>query len=653
MDTVDSSRLFSLSLGGFTMEKRTTRIPLYILASLLFGLKTYIVYRFMFNIELENGMQEFILFINPFVSVFLIFAISVWFNNATRQMKYLRYTAFILSFIVYANLVFYRQFTDFITLPQLFMGSNMADLGSSILTLIKPYDIFLFADLAIIWYLSKKKGFLVAVNYLKRYKVLAFAMSLLLLAGNFFLAEMERPQLFTRAFDREYLVKNIGLFNYHIYDIFIHSKAESQRVFADGNEIPEIQAYIDEHVKTEDKSKLFGVAEGKNIIFINAESIQNFVIGREVNGEEITPFLNRLVEDEDTYYFDNFFEQTGQGNTSDSEFLVENSLYPLSRGAVFFTHGGNEYHALPEILKKEGYFSAVFHANNKSFWNRDGMYRNLEIDHFFSEDAYEVTEENSVGWGLKDKAFFEQSIKYLQALEEPYYAKFITLTNHFPFELDEEDKSIEPYDSNSNTLNNYFPTVRYADEAMEEFFEHLKRAGIYEDSIIIIMGDHIGISANHNRAMSMYLEKEEITPFDQVQLLKVPLFIHIPGHGEGEVISTVSGQIDMKPTILSLIGIEQTKDIYFGNDLFAEDRKGYIALRNGDFISEDYLYTVGMCYDVHTGERIESEEATEDGEGNQEAVTPCDDIKEKVELELNYSDDIIYGDLFRFVDFED
>lgn len=634
------------------MKNKQKRIPLYIIASLLFGLKTYLVYRFMFNIELENSMQEFILFINPFVSAFLIFAVSVWFNKPSRQMKYLRYTALIFSLIVFANLVFYRQFTDFITLPQLFMGSNMADLGSSILTLIKPYDILLFADAAIIWYLSKKQESIVSVQYLKRGKVFALAMSLLLLAGNFFLAEMERPQLFTRAFDREYLVKNIGLFNYHVYDIIVHSKAESQRVFADGNELPEIQDYVKENVVQEGQSDLFGVAEGKNVIFINAESIQNFVIGRDVNGQEITPFLNKLVEDEDTYYFDNFFEQTGQGNTSDSEFLVENSLYPLSRGAVFFTHGGNKYNALPEILDEEGYHSSVLHANNKSFWNRDGMYRSLNFDQFLSEDAYEITEENSVGWGLKDKPFFEQSIKYLQGMQEPFYAKFITLTNHFPFELDEEDKSIEPYDSNSNTLNNYFPAVRYADEAMEEFFNHLKEAGLYEDSIIIIMGDHIGISANHNRAMSMYLDKEEITPFDQVQLLKVPLFIHIPGHGDGEVISTVSGQIDMKPTILSLLGIENNTDIYFGNDLFTEDRKGYIALRNGDFISDDYLSTAGMCYDVHTGEPIESGEVeTEDY--NSASSLPCDEIKQKVELELGYSDDIIYGDLFRFIEFDE
>lgn len=299
---------------------------------------------------------------------------------------------------------------------------------------------------------------------------------------------------------------------------------------------------------------------------------------------------------------------------------------------------------MPEILEEKKYQSFVFHANNKSFWNRDQMYESLHFDYFYDIESYEVTEENSVGWGLKDKSFFEQSIKYLKELESPFYSKFITLTNHFPFELDEEDRSIEPYDSNSNTLNHYFPTVRYTDEAIEEFFNELKTAGLYEDSIIIIMGDHDGISANHNRAMSQYLGKEEITPYDLLKLQRVPLFIHIPGHDQGEVMTKVAGQIDIKPTLLHLIGIETDNDIYFGNDLFHNDRKGYIAFRNGDFISEEHIYTADTCYDRISGEIIEIDTDME--------TTPCSTIQEKVELELNYSDEIIYGDLFRFIDFD-
>ena len=625
------------------------KVPLYITAAFLFGLKTYFVYRFMFNIDLENSMQEMILFINPFVSAFLIFALGVWFKKQSGQMKFIRYSALIGTLIVFSNLVFYRSFTDFITIPQLFQASNAADLGTSILTLIKPYDILLLTDVVIIWYLSRKKQDTLYADYPRNGKVFALAMSLVLLAGNFFLAEMERPQLFTRAFDREYLVKNIGLFNYHVYDIVINTKAKTQKVFADGNELPEINQFIDENIRSNEESELFGVAEGKNIIFVNAESLQSFVINNEVNGQEITPFLNSLTEDKDTYYFENFYHQTEQGKTSDSEFLVENSLYPLPRGAVFFTQGQNEYHAMPEMLKEKGYYSAVFHANNTSFWNRDQIYPNLGIDHFYGVDSYEVTDSNSIGWGLKDKPFFEQSIKYLQSLEQPFYSKFITLTNHFPFELEEEDKSIEAYDSNSNTLNNYFPTVRYMDEAIEEFFSQLKATGLYEDSIIVIMGDHYGISQNHNRAMSTYLDKDEITAYDHIQLQRVPFFIHIPGHGEGEVRSEIAGQIDVKPTLLHMAGIKTDNDIYFGNDLFHEDRKGYIALRNGDFIGDAYISASGVCYNRETGEPVEI--GTENNSASDQ-VNACDSITEKVEQELEYSDDLIYGDLFRFVEFE-
>src|SRR5690625_1353559 len=237
--------------------------PLYIVASILSGFKTYIVYSFILNIVLSNFMQELILFINAFVSALLFFALRVWLSNSSRQLKFIRYFMLIGSLIIYFNLIFYRSFTDFLTIPQLFQTSNVADLGSSILSLIKVYDVFIFADVAIIWHLSKKSKQFTAVQYPRSGKVFALAISLVLLAGNFLLAEMERPQLFTRAFDREYLVKNIGLFNYHIFDIFGHSKVKTQKVFADGNELPAIEKHIEDTIRSSEKSSIIGISEDK------------------------------------------------------------------------------------------------------------------------------------------------------------------------------------------------------------------------------------------------------------------------------------------------------------------------------------------------------------------------------------------------------
>ena len=520
-----------------------------------------------------------------------------------------------------------------------------ADLGSSILSLIKVWDIVLFLDVVIIWYLAKKYGDVLTASYTKLHRRTAIVLSVGLLAFNYILAEIERPDLLQRTFDREYLVKNIGIFNYHVYDVVLQTKSKAQRVFADGNELTHIEEYLKEETKFEPSEEMHGIAEGKNVIFVWLESLQTFVLNNTMNGEEVTPFLNSLIDE--SYYFDNFYHQTEQGKTSDSEFLVDNSLYPLPSGAVYFTHAQNDYHSLPEILGNNGYFPTVFHANNKSFWNRDVMYDNLGYEHFFDVESYEVTEENSIGWGLKDKEFFEQSIPYMQEIPQPFYARFITLTNHYPFDLAPEDATIDKYDSNSRTLNNYFQTVRYLDESVEAFFQQLKDSGLYEDSIIVLMGDHYGISDFHKKAMSTYLD-EEYTDYLHVQLQRVPLYIHIPGH-DGEVISKISGQIDIKPTLLNLLGVDTSNDLTFGTDLFAEERKDFIALRDGSFITDEYVYTKETCYDRFTGEIIEGVEDEETGE----VVNSCNPYIEQVEQELSYSDQIIYGDLFRFYDFRD
>ncbi|MDX8045992.1 LTA synthase family protein [Gracilibacillus sp. S3-1-1] len=627
------------------MFKKKLQMPLYIIAALLFGLKTYIVYRFLFNISLENGMQEFILFINPFVTAYFFFVLSIFFKQR-RQIKYIKYSMLIGSLIVYFNIVFYRNFTDFITIPLLFQGSNAADLGSSVLGLIKYWDIALFLDVIIVWILAKKYGEQLTTSFTKRYKRIAFALSLALLVGNYALAEAERPQLLQRTFDREYLVKNIGLFYYHIYDAVLHSKSKAQRVLADGNELAEIADYMKEETTTKGSEEFHGIAEGKNVIFVSLESLQSFVIDNTMNGEEVTPFLNSLIDE--SYYFENFYHQTEQGKTSDSEFIIENSLYPSPRGAVYFTHAQNDFHSLPEILGENDYYTSVLHPNNKSFWNRDVMYDNIGYDHFYDDTAYDVTDENSVGWGLKDKDFFEQSIPYLEEMPQPYYAKFITLTNHYPFDLDEEDATIDQYDSNSNTLNKYFQTVRYMDEAVEDFFDYLKETGIYDDSIIILMGDHYGISDFHKKAMKMYLDEDEYTDYLHVQLQRVPFIVHIPGQ-EGKVISKIAGQVDVKPTILNLLGIDSDTDLSFGTDLFDDERKDYVALRDGSFITDDYVYTKDQCYDRETGELLGLINTATDDE---DEAAACKPYIEKVENELNYSDQIIFGDLFRFYDFD-
>lgn len=606
------------------------KVPLIIIAALLLWVKTYIVYKTSFDIKIENTIQEIILFMNPLSFLLFIFGIGLLMKKDKSRTRYIIITSFILSFILYGNVVFYRFFDDFLTLPVLFQTSNFSDLGSSASAIIGWKDLFYFADVIVLVALIKfMPTWFSLENYSRASRRAYFLVATALVFFNLGLSESERPQLLTRTFDREMLVKNIGTYNYHIYDVFLQSKSSAQRAMADGSELAGIDNYIRaSYIKPDDE--MFGIGKDKNLIMVSMESLQNFVINEKVNGEEITPFLNDFIGE--SYYFDNFYHQTQQGKTSDSEFLLDNSLYPLNRGAVFFTHSGNQFDSMTESLNENGYYTTAMHANNKSFWNRDIMYDSLGYERFYSLPDYQVTDENSVNWGMKDTPFFEQSVEHMKEMPKPFSTKMITLTNHYPFTLDEEDKLIDPYTSKDGTVNRYFQTVRYMDEALKNFINDLKESGLYEDSIIVMYGDHYGISENHNTAMSQYLGKE-VTPLVSTQLQRVPLIIHVPGK-EGKTISKVSGQIDLKPTILHLMGIDTKKDIQFGGDLFSEQHEDFAILRDGRFITKDYVYAGEKCWDKNTEEETD--------------MKFCKPYQERATEELQYSDKIIYGDLLRF-----
>lgn len=601
-------------------------------------LKTYIVYKTSFDIKIENWTQEVILFINPLSFLLFIYGIGLFMKERNRN-RFVFITSIVLTGVLLANMVFYRFFNDFLTIPVLFQSSNMGDLGSSISSLFQPVDVLLFVDLVILFWLLRKPAFRTDIRATRKERSAYYLMVAAVFFFNLGLAETERPQLLTRSFDREMLVKNISVYNFHVYDGIIQSKTSAQRAMADSTNLTEIQNYIKAN-KKEPNQDMKGIAEGRNVIMVSLESTQNFVMdGAKVNGQEVSPYLNDLAKQ--SYNFTNVYHQTGQGKTSDSEFLTDNSLYPLGRGAVFFTNPDNEYNSAPEILKDKGYTSAVFHANNKSFWNRDLMYDSFEYDRFFDVNSYKVTPETSVGWGLKDKEFFEQTATLMKDLPQPFYSKSITLTNHFPFELSEEDQSIDKFDSNSKTLNNYFTTVKYQDDAVKAFIEKLKEEGVYENSIIVFYGDHYGISENHNEAMSKYLGKE-ITPFESQQLQRVPFIVHIPGVTDKnpKEIDTVGGQIDIRPTIMNMLGADTKDQVEFGNDLFSKDRLPFTVMRDGSFVTDKYVYTDNICYDKNTGKPVEDKGV-------------CEPYLEKAKKELDYSDKIIYSDLLRFYNKED
>ncbi|WP_040912191.1 LTA synthase family protein [Lentibacillus jeotgali] len=612
----------------------------FLLALILFWMKTYIIYITEFDLGVNNLMQQFLLFINPLSSGLIILGFALLFKGKRFGITLLIIDS-LLTLFMYANIVFYREFNSFITIQTLMQTENAGSIGKSFLGLAEWHDLLYALDLVIlgVLYFKRKADWSPArFNFKKPATVMAAGV--LALAINLGLAHIDRPQLLERVFDNNYIVKYLGLPNFAALNTVQAVEVNAKRSMASSEDIMEVESYTDKKY-AEPNDKYFGKAKGKNIIKIHLESFQSFLIDYKLNGEEVTPFLNSLVHDgsKNFTYFDNFFHQTGQGKTADAELLMDNSLYGTPQGAAFVTKGTNTYQALPAILgQRQNYTSAVFHGDEGSFWNRDNVYKQFGIDRFYDDAYYDMSEDKVINYGLKDKPFFKQSMPMLKDLAKedgPFYAHMMTLTHHYSFVLDEGEESIEPANTGDGTVDRYFQTARYLDEALKQFFKDLKEKGLYEDSVIMIYGDHYGISENHNKAMSE-ITGEEITPLKNANLQRVPYLIRVPGmEGQGTN-HKFSGQVDVMPTMLHLLGINAKDYIQFGTDMFSKEHKGFVPFRNGSFMTKDYSYVDGQFYDNKTGEVIE------------EPTEKMKERKEQVSYELSLNDEVLHGDLLRF-----
>ncbi|WP_442598804.1 LTA synthase family protein [Neobacillus sp. D3-1R] len=612
----------------------TKYIGFFFLTVFFLWMKTYIAQLTQFDLGIENTLQKFLLFINPLGSAILFLGFASLFKGR-RKYIWLMIIDFVLSFLLYANILYYRFFNDFITLPTLTQTQNFGDVSTSVTSLLKPYDFLFFLDNIVLILLLAFRSVKIEVKNMTRRKVAAlFLIALAISSANISLAETDRPQLLTRGFDRNYIVKYLGMYNYTIYDAVQSTKASAQRVMADSSDITEVINFTKSNYATPNPA-YFGAGKGMNVIYLHLESMQNFLINYKLNGEEVTPFLNSLVNEKHTFYFDNFYHQTAQGKTSDAEFMLENSLFGLPQGSAFTTKGMNTYQAAPGILGQHGYSSAVFHGNSGSFWNRNEIYKSFGYNHFFDSNYYQMDEEAMVEYGLKDKPFYEESIPLLESLPQPFYTKFITVSNHFPYPIEEEDATIAPNTTGDKSVDTYFQTARYADEALKQFFDYLKASGLYDKSIIIMYGDHYGISENHNKAMEQVIGKE-ITPFETAGLQRVPLFIRVPGV-DGGVNHEYGGQVDILPTLLHLLGLDTKDYVQFGTDLLSKQHDDLVAFRNGDYVSPTITYAKGNFYDSKTGLLLDENRLEE-----------AHKLQKSVEQKLFYSDKVVNGDLLRF-----
>lgn len=631
-----------------------TRLGFILTLLVLYWLKTMWAYHVDFSLGLENPYQLLLSIINPIPLGLLLLGLSLYIKR-TRVfyiVSWIIYT--ILNLLLISNAIYFREFSDFITVSAMLASSKVsAGLGDSALNLLRVWDIIYIIDYIVLLALFATKKIKVDNRPLnKRASFAITALSTLFFSINLFMAEIDRPELLTRGFSNVYVVRALGLPSFTAYSANQTYQTEKVRSEATASDLKEAKKYVSEHYAAPN-SKYFGIAKGRNVIVIHLESFQQFLIDYhlQVDGKsyEVTPFLNSLYHSNSTLAFSNFFNQVKAGKTSDAETLMETSLFGLSSGSYLVNYGGtNTAYAAPSILgQTDDYTSAVFHGNVGTFWNRNNAYKQWGYNYFFDSSYFtKQNSENSFQYGLNDKYMFADSIKYLEHMQQPFYTKFITVSNHYPYtslagNSDEEGFPLAKTDD--ETINGYFATANYLDSAVKAFFDYLKESGLYDNSIIVLYGDHYGISNSRNTDLGPLLGKdsETWTGYDNAMLQRVPYMIHIPGFTEGHISNTFGGEVDNLPTLLHLLGIDTSNYVQLGQDLLSSDNKQIVAFRtSGDYVTPTYTSYSGHLYYTDSGQEITNPDE------NTQAATKA--IRDAVAKQLSVSDEVQTGDLLRF-----
>lgn len=392
----------------------------------------------------------------------------------------------------------------------------------------------------------------------------------------------------------------------------------------------------------EDLYNLKGIAEGKNVIVLQLESFQNFLLFKEINGKEITPNLNKFVKE--NVYFDNMMIQS-YSTTADSEHSTVTSLYPLENGMAFAHYGGNSYDDFFKLYHNAGYYTIFMHGNEGSFWNRNNVYGHMEIDELDFIESFDKDSKLINNW-ISDESLYEQAVpKFKKAIEEsgkPFFANIVAASSHTAFDLPGLDNKYDYVDIDVGQykdmyFGNYLEAVNYADKQFGMFIEKLKEAGLYDNTVIVVFGDHYGMQMYNYEMLDYIKERDHRLNMVETEInyINVPLVIRIPGVEHMEIKKTVS-KLDIKPTICMLTGTEDGFSI--GTSMFGD--KDFACLNNGIIVTDDYYYN-GYWYYRKNGEQIDLDNIDDALKKKLEYYVEC------MENELGISNSVVLNNLLK------
>ncbi|WP_352417525.1 LTA synthase family protein, partial [Clostridium tertium] len=487
----------------------------------------------------------------------------------------------IITILFIADIWYYRNNGTFLSIRHLLHPEIFNPIGKNLIN-FRPVDLLFVIDFIVFFILFKfdklrkyNDNSRLSLRILKT--AIVFSLSALIIFISHYIIDIKGTipgQSFLRLSWAPFQTfSDMSPLGYHGFDLkyFVGRNKELS-----DSDINDVQSWINNNKEDIPDNEYFGMLKGKNLIAIQVESLENFVINKKVYGQEITPTLNKLLSG--SLYFDNIYEQNNSGTSSDCDLMVNTSIFPIRATSTFPTYPWTKYNSLQNILNNEGYTTISTHAELPGSWNWAEPHKSFGADKLWDINEFNIDE--VIGPGLSDESYLKQIANKIKSENQPFYTFIATLTSHGPFEMPEDKKLLNlPKELDDNMLGGYFQSVRYADEAIKLFIEELEKNGQLDNTVLMIYGDHGGVH-------KFYEEEIKDAPLNenwwQENDKKIPFIIYNKDL-KATTISKAGGQVDFLPTISYLLGVERSKfdNTSMGRVLVNTNRNATI-LNNGD-----------------------------------------------------------------------
>ena len=407
--------------------------------------------------------------------------------------------------------------------------------------------------------------------------------------------------------DNNKSLKVSGLYEYSIRNFYITFLKTKEEENSEDIEFLNI-AFADAE---KNNNKYTGLFKDKNIIFVQFEGLDNWLVT-----EEDTPTIYKMMNN--GINFNNHFSYyNGGGSTFNSEFAVNTGfITPLSYTQNAYTFNKNYFpYSMAHIFKELGYSVNAFHMNSGEYYSRTVNYKNWGYDKYYGlKDMFDYEDES---YTLDRELILNETFNKLIFPEEGNFVDYIiAYSGHLPFTntkgvckllYDEDHKPVIDETNEENTNPEEEAPVstevverepmteeecirrqaKETDYMMQLLIENLEEKNLIDNTVIVAYSDHYLYTIEDKSILDRYKETSNNL------INKTPFYIW-SNNIEKKTINKVTSQLNILPTVLNLWGINYNPNNYIGTDALDPNYEGIV------FFS-DYSWYDGNVY-VENGE---------------------------------------------------